>query len=358
MLGSPKIFAAAALLLAIPLAAAAEVVYDGPILGRPKKYDYAPAHLFLSGVHHLWWCTASNSGDEIWMATKPGKLGAGGWTPAGKVFGRKHSPLTFQHTCDPSVLKGDFSFGGEPYGYAMYYTSARQSGGVNNAIGVAFSSDLTEWTANPEPVITPAAPTPGYGAGMSGVAYKPGTKTIEQVYFDSSATPTVRLAEGTDGSVFAPIPGEATQIAASGALGNGESPDIAFHPGDQRWYAVISNTTEANASATIETRVLRATAPNTLTGGWEVVGTIGPALTGEAWNHNPGLGKNADSTLYVDAEGWAYCFFGAGAARPEVATWEVAQARFKPGPPAPPAPAKKSAPAPGNSQKPAGRPGR
>jgi hypothetical protein len=152
MQGSPKFLAAAALFFALPLAATAEIVYDGAILGRPKKYDYAPAHLFVEGVHTIWWCTASSSGDEIWMATKPGKLGAGGWTPAGKVFGRRRSPLTFQHTCDPSVLKGDFSFGGEPYGYAMYYTSARQSGGVNNAIGVAFSTDLVEWTANPEPV--------------------------------------------------------------------------------------------------------------------------------------------------------------------------------------------------------------
>ncbi len=305
----------------------AQTVYDGIILGRPNKYDYAPAHLFISGTHHFWWCTSGTAGDEIWHSTKAGSLGAGGWTTPVKVFSKAQSPWTFQHTCDPSVIQGSFPYNGTTYSYAMFYTSARATGGTDNAIGVAFSRGFLNWTAVPTPIVTPSTSTTGYGAGTSGVAYKPGTTTIEQVYLDSTLSTKIRLTEGTSGFSFSPIPGLATQIASSGALGNGESPDIAYYPTDQHWYAAISNT---DSSGSIETRILRAVDVNSLLGSWQVIGTLGPAVTGLAWNHNPGLAKNANSTLYVDGSGWAYVFFGAGAARPNVDTWDIAQARFRP----------------------------
>ena len=177
------------------------------------------------------------------------------------------------------------------------------------------------------PIITPSTSTTGYGAGTSGVAYKPGTTTIEHVYLDSTLSPTIRLTEGTGGITFLPLPGSGIQLASAGTLGNGESPDIAYYTTDQHWYAVISST---DNSGLIETRILRAIDVNSLVGSWQVLGVINMAVTGFQWNHNPGLAKNADSTLYVDGSGYAYTLFGAGSARPNVNDWEIAQARFIP----------------------------
>lgn len=321
------VIAAVGMSFALSAICSAQLIYDGIVQGRANKYDYAPAHLLVSGTHHLWWCTESSTGDEIWLSTKPGSLGAGGWSTPVKVFSKANSPWTFKHTCDPSVVKGSFPYNGTTYNYALFYTSARATGGTNNSIGVAFSRGVLNWTAYPTPIITPSTSTTGYGAGTSGAAYLPGTTTIEHVYFDSTLSPTIRLAEGTGGITFSPQPGNATQIAASGALGNGESPDIAYYPTDQHWYAAISN---VDSSGNLEVRILRAIDANSLLGSWQVIGTLGSAVTGLPWNHNPGLAKNSDSTLYVDVSGWAYCLFGSGLARPNVGTWDIAQARFRP----------------------------
>jgi hypothetical protein len=97
--------AAVGMAIVFTVTCSAQVIYDGIIWGRPNKYDYAPAHLFISGVHHLWWCTAGTTGDEIWYSAKSGSLGAGGWSAPVKVFSKANSPWTFQHTCDPSVIQ-------------------------------------------------------------------------------------------------------------------------------------------------------------------------------------------------------------------------------------------------------------
>jgi hypothetical protein len=82
-----------------------------------------------------------------------------------------------------------------------------------------------------------------------------------------------------------------------------------------------------------ETRILRAVDANSLVGSWQVIGALNSTITGWPQNHNPGLAKNADSTLYIDASGWAYVFFGVGLERPNTSTWEIAQARFQPAAP-------------------------
>lgn len=307
----------------------AQLVYDGVILGRTGKYDGYPTHLFVSGTHHIWWCSQGTY-DEIWHATKVGSLGSGGWSTPTKAFGTGQSPWSLKHTCDPSILKGSFSYSGRSYGYVMYYTSIRSTG--DNAIGAAFSNDGLIWKAHTSPVITPSAATTGYGAGMSGVAYKPGTSVIEHTYLDATLSPLLRVTEGTGGLAFSPLPGTATQLDFAGRNSGGQGPDIAYYPLDQHWYATIKNS-DPQGIYDGEVRILRALDPNTLSGAWQVIGTINSSITGLTQNQNPGLAKNTDSTLYMDASGWAYVFFTVGLPRPDVSTWDIAQARFKPNPP-------------------------
>ena len=311
-------------------AAELEIVYDGVILGRAGKYDGYPAHLHDSGTHSIWWCSQGTY-DEIWRATKTGSLGPGNWSAPQKAFGTSQSLWSVRHTCDPSVIKGSFQYEGRQYALALYYTAWNDSQGTN-AIGVAFSNDGLTWRPHPAPVVLRQGNTPGYGAGMSGVAFQPGTGKLLHAYLDSTLVPILRLNETTDGLHFSPVPASATQLAQAGRQGDdGQGPDIAYNPADGHWYAAIKNHDPAGIYDG-ETRVLRSAHPDIL-GPWEVIGLFNSSNTGWQQNHNPGLGKNGNGSLYIDSLGWGYVFFTVGNPRPDTSTWDIAQGRFRPSAP-------------------------
>jgi hypothetical protein len=58
------------------------------------------------------------------------------------------------HTCDPSVIKGDFAMAGVHYQYALFYLT-NAYGVYYNEIGVAFSNDLeaVSWVKYPHPLV-------------------------------------------------------------------------------------------------------------------------------------------------------------------------------------------------------------
>ena len=58
------------------------------------------------------------------------------------------------HTCDPSVIEGDFSMSGKKYKYAMFFLS-NPKGFYYNEIGVAFSNDLSSgtWVKYPKQIV-------------------------------------------------------------------------------------------------------------------------------------------------------------------------------------------------------------
>lgn len=311
----------------------AQVAYDGAILDRLGKWDSYPSHLFYGGQHHIWWCSRSTvSGslstytDGIFHAVKTGSLGLGGlggWAGYTEVFNNTKSPWSTNHTCDPSVIRGTFSYNGKAYTHAMYWTSDTNAvtAGVDNAVGVAFSNDGLTWIPYPSPVITTYNPPDGsYGAGAGSVNFNPATGKLAYAYDDTTLSPVSRLMETTDGITFTPSPPYSTQLSAV-SPSQGRAPDIAFDPQNLRWYATVQVLDQ-------EVRVLRSSNTNDLFGPWVQVGLFNSVLTGNVRNNNPGLGKNADGTLYIDAQGWAYVFFGTGTA--QASTWQVAQGRFRP----------------------------
>jgi len=314
----------------------AQVVYDGIILDRPNKWDGYPAHLFINGTHYIWWCSQGGGNeDTIWFSSKAGSLGPGGWATPQQVFSYVNTAWVAHdgHTCDPSVVHGSFPYQGHTYAYALYFTGVYNNAGTHlggeNGIGVAFSNNGLAWTTSQAPIINPAGMgTGGYGAGMSGVSFGP-DGTLMQAYLDSNETPDLLLASSTDGSTFSPLPGTATQLEAAGRYGDGQGPDIAYNYANGYWYAVIKNT-DAQGIYDGETRVLRALQANTLLAGWQVIGMFNSSNTSWTQNQNPGLGKTSNSGLYIDASGWAYVFFTVGNQRPDVASWAVAQGRFRP----------------------------
>jgi hypothetical protein len=329
----------AVILLFMPIVLQAQIAYDGVILGRANHYDGYPAHLFYGGKHFMWWCSQGSNGfDVIYYAFKNTTLGAGGWSTPQLVFSPTNSPWTTRHTCDPSVIKGNFSYQGGHYSLAMYYTSWRNLDcappatclGGRNAIGVAFSNDGIAWVANPTPVLAGnSTVVTDYGAGQSGVAFDPVTNILQHAYRDTSQNPLFRLNQTSNGVQFTPNPAAPMLLDEAARDGFGQAPDIAWNPADSHWYAVIKDA-DLSGTSDGETRVLRSRSQGTLLGSWEVIGVFNSTVTGWPQNPNPGLGKNGDGSLYIDAQGWAYAFFSVGNVRPDVASWEIAQARFRP----------------------------
>lgn len=279
---------------------------------------------------HLQRSQGSNFTDVIFRSTKSGSLGPGGWSSPQQVLNHSHVSWASYHICDPSVIRGNFVYNGNSYAYAMYFTAHLQTQ-PEAAIGVAFSNNGTSWTPHSSPVVVPFGTTPGYGAGMSGVAFHPTSGKLLHAYLDSTLNPLLRLNESTNGVSFSPSPPYETQLHAAGRQGNdGQGPDIAYNPVDGHWYATIKNH-DPMGIYDGESRVLSSTNPGDLFGAWQVIGIFNSSVTGWPQNHNPGLGKHSDGTLLVDSQGWSYVFFSVGNERPDVGSWEVAQGRFRPG---------------------------
>ena len=322
----------------IAMEAGAQVAYDGVLFVRGNRWDSYPSHLFINGKHYIWWCGQSSVGgywgqwvDAIFYTTKNSTLGSGGWSSPWQVFNNTNSPWAINHVCDPTVIPGSFSYGGSNYSFALYYTAdnSTTTPGVDNAVGLAFSNNGTSWTAYPSIVIsTQGTPNGTYGAGASGAAINPVTSQIVQLYDDTTMTPPTRLKGSMNGISFAPTPPSATQLNVAGR-GGSAAPDVSFHNADRHWYVAIQ-TYDAQGVWGGETRVLRSVNPEDLYGSWELVGTFNRTVTGNTSNNNPGLGRQADTTLYVDAQGWAYTFFGTGSDT-DPWGWDLAQGRFRPG---------------------------
>jgi hypothetical protein len=326
---------ASLLVLATP--ATAQVQYDGVILARTNRWDSYPTHIFDGSKHTIWWCSrATVSGsldtyvDSIFRSQKTGSLGPGGWSSFLEVLKNTQTPWASNHVCDPSVLRGTFSYNNHAYSHILFWTSDTNPtiGGVDNAVGVAFSDDGIAWTVHPTAVIQSYNAYNGtYGAGAGGAAIDPLTSQITYAYDDSTLNPQSRLMTSSNALNWAPSPPTTTMIVSSGrTLAN--SSDIAYYPADQHWYAAVQ-TFDTQGIYSGETRVLRSTNPNQLTGSWTTVASLSSSLTGNQINNNPGLGRLSNGNLFVDAQGWAYVFFGTGPAD-DPWKWDVAQARFRP----------------------------
>jgi|GEM_PF-3036821 len=319
-----------------------ETLYDGVIIDRPSVYDAYPSHLFIDGIHHIWYCGASDvtNTDAIFYTTKSTPLSqVGGWSSPLEVVNNTNVAWATQHICDPNVIRGAFTYNSQPYEYAMYFTGDDGSApqGIRAAVGVAFSNDRVSWVTHPARIITATDPLAAeYGAGQSTVAWAPdNSDTLYQLYRDSTAVfgvdSEILLAATTDGLTYSPIPGTETLIPETGVNGiNATSPDLAYNPLDRHWYAITH--TFGFGGPTIpdfRVRLLRSKAPDALLAEWDQLAEWDVGDSGEETNIEPSLARNENGSLYIDENGWLYVFFTVGEWIPNFNTWGIAQARYR-----------------------------
>lgn len=129
-------------------------------------YDYDPTIMSEDNWMKVWWCGQNSNGhDSIYYMEK---LMVSPYTVNGpqQVFNGSgvYGSFDKEHVCNPSVVKGSFSYSGHTYPYAMYYAGSRlcESSSQNcesadnygpanpygmspAEIGVVFSNDGKTW---------------------------------------------------------------------------------------------------------------------------------------------------------------------------------------------------------------------
>lgn len=129
---STEIFAYNAQYTAPAAPAESGVAFTDELFGESLDenfYNYCPTVMTEGGdTMHIWYCSNEISGNVTdYVAYRKGTLQADGtwaFTEKELVLSPSASGWDSRHTCDPSVIKGSFAYGGTEYGYLMAYQLA------------------------------------------------------------------------------------------------------------------------------------------------------------------------------------------------------------------------------------------
>lgn len=291
--------------------------YTGVTLSR-SDYDYAPSVMIGDGpLIKMWWGGGTGSGDGIYYST----LSSNGWAAPTLVMQKSGSGWDSQHVCDPSVIKGNFSYNGTSYSYAMYYTGTYDSIGYDSHVGVAFSNNGTSWVkCSSNPILHPTGdatpPTLQYGAGMQTAYIANGVVTI--MYFDSTgAGNKIYQVTSTNGINFS------NKTLVANPLNYEHAGDISYSPSESKWYVMTKHGNDQEI-------FIYETSGTTLTSTWNYKGNISSATTGNYKNHNPGWLRYPNGDIYSEAgTGYKYIYYGTGTDSPS--TWNIGQSIYTKG---------------------------
>jgi len=278
-------------------------------------YNYCPsAMLEGNNIMHVWYCSNKVSGNVTdYIAYRKGVLNdSGKWEFSEKQLVLQPTADTWdsRHTCDPSVVKGNFNMGGTNYSYLMAYLGCYTSNGCCNEVGIAVAQkpegpwvkvDSLNPIANFYTSEDYNESSWGYGQpcvissdtqGKVFLIYTKGVKSgtyayIEEWDFSNMDSPKLlREIRTSDSGV----------VNASGQKDVINNADFAYDPHLQRLYCIKEdfpypsdgNTDWITGSNTILYVDLGDAGLETIFGSymWNVAGKINSATTGYARNHN------------------------------------------------------------------------
>lgn len=314
-----------------------ESVLFGEDINDTKKFNYCPSILTEvdeqgQTVMHIWYCTNKQSGiimDHIGYRT--GVLQDDGkWVFSEEEIVLAPTAGTWdgRHTCDPSVIKGEFRLNGETYNYLMSYLGCTTEDYQKNETGIAVAKEAGgPWVKvdNLNPIVPwfddgneaeeqqkyenlQGSTSIYWGTGMPSLISIDGKGEVLLFYSSTKRGIGVRRLDLSD--LNNPVEKFTTSISHNGVVNSGGTKcnlaiaDFAYDPVAKRLY-VASVTNERKPADITLTRVnshsmicyieglenMEAVA-NTLQSGtykWETLGYVGPSETGWNRNHNPGL---------------------------------------------------------------------
>jgi hypothetical protein len=220
-------FALASSIQALPAFAgslSAKGSMGGLLMPSQPGWDYSPSAMSdLDGKEKVWWCGAQNGRDVVKYSER---TGTGAWSQPQVVLQASSftgTPLSWEGalTCDPTVVRGSWSYNGTSYGYAMYYTTNDPSTSVsNNRIGLAFSKNGISWVKYTyAPVINDGNTGNQYGTGQAVAMSTNGGSGVRIFYtfVDHDGSIHYFVRESTDGINF----GGKSEISQAGLTLNG-----------------------------------------------------------------------------------------------------------------------------------------
>ena len=280
-------------------------------------YNYCPSIMQVSeDTRYIYYCTNQRSYNVTdYIGCRKATLGADGnwtWGEETLVLSPTSGTWDSRHVCDPSVVKGEFNYGGETYSYLMAYLGCDTSNSQENEIGLAVAK-------SPEGPFVKVGNAPfiayerdmtidqnlfQWGAGQPSLINmdKKGDMMVFYTLGDPKATRTI--VERWDlTNLDAPVRKSSQKLSATGLenLNGGKdimnNADFVYDAEAQRFYASSDchpNPTDAPDFISSHFRVtyFEQTA-NYSAFTWKTLTVVGPEETGFARNHNTGILRDA-----------------------------------------------------------------
>lgn len=308
-----------------------EGILFGESIDLTKRFNYAPSVLIEEKdgqtVMHIWYCSNRLSGVIVdHIGYRRGILNAENkWEFSEESYALAPTSGTWdsRHTCDPSVVKGEFNYENETYHYMMAYLGCTTDDYSNNETGIAIAK-------NPEGPwikvdhLNPIVPwdrdnqSGSWGTGMPSLLSVDGKGKVLLFYSNSSVGVSVDYFDFSN--MATPELIYTRNIVATGLTNpNGTFlnyvglADFAYDPIQKRLYmSSYTNTknppdvtvTRVNSHGAVHyidgladmTAVVEAIRTQSYT--WQLLDFIGPEDTGYDRNHNLGLVRDAYGYTY------------------------------------------------------------
>lgn len=122
----------------------AEILFGHGIPEVDLFYNYCPSVMQEEdGTRHIYYCTNTVAGNVTdYIGYRVGTLQSNGtyhWSNESIVLSPTSAQWDSRHTCDPNVIKGEFSYNSHTYSYLMAYLGCVTNDNSHNEIGLAVS---------------------------------------------------------------------------------------------------------------------------------------------------------------------------------------------------------------------------
>ncbi len=291
-----------------------------------NRYSYCPSIVKEDdGSVHMFFCGNPNQGimvDNIYHI----KINADGSKTSAKSVLQPGPSGSWDdhHTCDPSVIKGEFQMDGQTYQYAMFFLTNKY-GVYYNEIGIAFSNqlDADAWVKYPDLVVKKTWGSDGdqnlpnggksWGVGQpSAVSLDRGGKVLLTYTIGDISGTRIAWVQVNLSNMDTYSPAVATTVIASGLknldnTGNDYTcnADFAICPDEDiivmvRPVQPHPSDYPAYLNKSLEVDQMKLSNFLNSTGTWTPIVRITPDVTKYPRNHNAGIERNA----YGEIENW------------------------------------------------------
>src|SRR5579864_4277157 len=214
-------------------------------IGNIGQYNYSPSVIENEGTRQIWWCSPGFNPAENFHSDAIYYQSVNIGTPdaKGPVLVLQETPGAWDSvfTCNPKVVAGVFQNplgDGQTYTYAMYYVGTALLDGMNNSIGVAFSTDGVHWRKYPQPVILSTSLS-GYGVGQPAL-YNADHKSAVKMFYEDSYPTTHHVAAVSNDGVHFTVQGTLSSNGLDPDDPQASWGDISYEPIAAEWYAIFN----------------------------------------------------------------------------------------------------------------------